>query len=108
MSLSSPVSFHSFVIKLKATFIIRSTSLCPKFAVDVHLNPRWALHPWVGHSEAEPLHSLPSLRIATGRNHIIVTPKALAFPASSARQLCGVVSLQSVTQSLRLPITFTG
>lgn len=54
------------------------------------------------------MHSLPFLRLATGRNHIAVTPKALAFPASSAHQLCGVVSLQPVTQSLRLPVTFTG
>lgn len=54
------------------------------------------------------MHSQPIFRVATGRNYITVTPKALAFPASSAHQPCGVVSLQPVTQSLRLPITFPG
>lgn len=54
------------------------------------------------------INSLPVLRLATGRNYITVTPKAIAFPASSAHQTCGVVSLQPVTQSLRLPIAFTG
>lgn len=51
---------------------------------------------------------MSDFRISRVRTYFTVTHKALAFPASSAHQTCGVVSLQPVKHWYQLPVAFSG